>query len=50
MRLLSDVGHKAHRRIVQAESLPLNDVKELKGHIEAVVQHVERAVAERADS
>ena len=36
-------GSPPNRRIVQADSLPLNDVTELRGHIEAVVRRVEQA-------
>jgi hypothetical protein len=36
-------GKPPHRRVVQADTLPLNDVEELQEHIEAVVEHVRQA-------
>lgn len=35
-------GKPPNRRIVQADSLPLNDVQELRDHIDAIVDHAER--------
>jgi hypothetical protein len=34
-------GKPPHRRIVQADSLPLNHVQELRDHIEAVISYAE---------
>jgi hypothetical protein len=33
-------GAAPHRRIVQADSLPLNDAEELRGHVLAVIEHL----------
>jgi hypothetical protein len=38
-------GKPPHRRIVQADSLPLNHVQELRDHIEAILDHVARQAA-----
>jgi hypothetical protein len=35
-------GKPPRRRIVQADSLPLNDVEELRAHLDAIVEHVAR--------
>lgn len=39
-------GVPPRRRIVQADSLPLNDVAELRAHLLAVVAHVAAAAAD----
>lgn len=36
-------GKPGSRRIVQADSLPLNDLQELRDHIDAAVEHVSRS-------
>jgi hypothetical protein len=38
-------GDPPRRRIVQADSLPLNHVHELRDHIEAIVDHVAASVS-----
>jgi hypothetical protein len=38
-------GAPPSRRVVQRDSLPLNDVKELRDHVLAVIEHLERAAA-----
>jgi hypothetical protein len=40
-------GAPSSRRVVQRDSLPLNDVDELRGHVLAVIEHLEDAAADR---
>ena len=39
-------GHTPSRRIVQRDSLPLNDLAELRDHVLAVIGRLERAAAD----
>jgi hypothetical protein len=38
-------GRPPQRRIVQADSLPLNSVQELRDHVDAVISYAERHVS-----
>lgn len=38
-------GKPPQRRIVQADSLPLNSVTELRQHVEAIINYVARSAA-----
>jgi hypothetical protein len=40
-------GAPPNRRIVQADSLPLNDMAELRAHVLAVLEHAEAAAHRR---
>jgi hypothetical protein len=39
-------GAPPSRRIVQRDSLPLNDLAELRGHVLAVIDHLDRVAAD----
>jgi hypothetical protein len=43
-------GKPPSRRVVQADALPLNDMSELHGHVDAVVEHVRQAAGVSAAS